>query len=59
MDEMPADPDLDQLPDEIADASGPLRIRGVDPETGEEYEQAITREQIAAAIAERRRLDER
>jgi hypothetical protein len=58
-DELPPDPDLDDLPDELARASGLLRIRGVDPDTGETLEQPITREELGAAFAERRRLDER
>jgi hypothetical protein len=55
--ELPPDPDLDHLPDELAAAEGPLLIRGVDPVTGEEYEQAISKEGLGAAFADRRRLD--
>jgi hypothetical protein len=57
-DELPPDPDLEDLPDELAAARGPLRIRGVDPQTGETHEQPITREELGATFAERRRLDE-
>lgn len=58
MTELPPDPDLDDLPDELAAAPGPLHVRAVDPETGQEYEQPITREELGAAFAERRRLEE-
>jgi hypothetical protein len=57
-DELPPDPDLADLPDELVLAPGPLRIRGVDPATGEEYEAPVTREHVAAAFADRRRADE-
>ena len=56
--ELPPDPDLDALPDELVAAEGPLHIRAVDPETGETFEQSITREELGAAFADRRRLDE-
>jgi hypothetical protein len=56
--ELPPDPELDDLPDELVLAEGPLRIRGVDPETGETYETLVSREHVAAALAEQRRLDE-
>lgn len=56
MSELPPDPDLDDLPDELAAADGPLLIRGVDPVTGQAYEQPISKEQLGAAFADRRRL---
>jgi hypothetical protein len=57
-DSLPCDPDLDDLPVELALATGPLRIGGVDRVTGEFFEAPITREQIASALAEKRRLAE-
>jgi hypothetical protein len=58
MSELPPDPDLDDLPAAIADADEPLRIRGVDPATGEQYEQAISKDELGAAFADARRLRE-
>ena len=40
--------------DEVANESGSMRVRAVDPDTGESVEQAITRDEIAAAFADRR-----
>jgi hypothetical protein len=51
--ELPPDPDLDDLPDEIEHARGPLKIVGED-EDGNVLEEPITREELAAAFAERR-----
>ena len=56
-DELPPDPDLDDLPDELANESGSMRIRAVDPDTGETVEQAITRDDVAAAFADRPRAE--
>jgi hypothetical protein len=58
-DELPPDPDLDDLPDEVANESGSMRVRAVDPDTGESVEQAITRDEIAAAFPARRLDDGR
>lgn len=54
-DDMPRDPDLDDLPEELVEQRGPLRISGVDPYSGQEYEAPVTREQIATGLADRRR----
>jgi hypothetical protein len=56
-DELPRDPDLDDLPEELVEQHGPLWVSGVDPDTGEEYEAPVTREQIATGLADRRRLE--
>jgi hypothetical protein len=37
-DDLPRDPDLDDLPAELAEHHGPLTIRARDPETGETFE---------------------
>ena len=55
MSELPPDPDLDDLPDELAGAEGPLRIRGVDTETGQTFEALVRCEHIAAGFADARR----
>jgi hypothetical protein len=52
--ELPPDPDLYDLPDELWRARGPLKIVGED-EDGNVWEAPITREELAAAFAERRR----
>ena len=52
--QLPPDPDLDDLPDEIDRAEGPLTIVGED-EDGKVWEAPITREELAAAFADRRR----
>jgi hypothetical protein len=57
-DELPRDPDLDDLPEELVEQHGPLWIAGVDTETGEEFEAPVKREQIATGLADRRRLEE-
>jgi hypothetical protein len=54
-DELPADPDLDDLPEEIFRHPGPFVIAGVDPDTGEHYAAWVSREHIAAGFADRRR----
>ncbi|HEX2461302.1 MAG TPA: hypothetical protein VHJ58_14250 [Vicinamibacterales bacterium] len=40
--ERPPDPDLDDLPRELAEREGPLVISGVDPEDGTHYAAYIT-----------------
>ena len=52
--ELPPDPDLDDLPDELWRARGRLKIVGED-EHGNVWEAPITREELAAAFADRRR----
>jgi hypothetical protein len=44
-DELPPDPDLDDLPEELRERND-LRIAGRDPETGEVYSQPISREEL-------------
>ena len=56
--ELPPDPDLDDLPDEIAEAEGPLTLTGWDRETGERYEGPVERIDLARGFADRRRVDE-
>jgi hypothetical protein len=56
-DELPPDPDLDDLPEELRERSD-LRIAGRDPETGEVYSQPISREELGAAFAHARRCRE-
>jgi hypothetical protein len=53
----PADSDLDDLPAEIAEHPGPFTISAVD-ENGVVWSATITREHIAAAFADRRRLED-
>lgn len=36
-DDLPRDPDMDGLPRELAERTGPLTIRARDPETGETF----------------------
>ncbi len=55
MSDLPRDPDLDELPVELAEHEGPLRIRARDPETSEIHEALVTREDVAAALADARR----
>jgi hypothetical protein len=54
--DLPPDPDLDDLPPELADHHGPLYIEAVFD--GERVRASITREQIAAVFADRRRREE-
>lgn len=61
--ELPADPDEDALPDDFLEYRGvwrdrPLRISGVDPETGQRYEGLVTVEDLARGFADARRLRE-
>ena len=55
--ELPVDPDLDDLPDEIAEAEGPLTLTGWDRETGERIEGPVERIDLARGFADRRRVD--
>lgn len=57
-DEMPADPDLDDLPSEVARHPGPLFLAWQDDD-GEVYlQRPITREEIGTAFADERRKRE-
>jgi hypothetical protein len=55
--ELPPDPDLDDLPDEIWRHSGPLVISGVD-EDGNVFSAPITKDELAAGFADARRASE-
>jgi hypothetical protein len=55
-DELPPDPDLDDLPDEIAEAEGPLTLTGIDRETGEQVEGPVERIDLARGFADARRV---
>ena len=54
--ELTADPDEDDLPDEIAEAEGPLTLTGVD-ERRERIEGPVERIDLARGFADRRRVD--
>jgi hypothetical protein len=54
-DDLPPDPDLDDLPRELAERAGPLTIRARHPETGEVFEAPTTREDVATGLADLRR----
>lgn len=54
-DELPPDPDLDDLPEEIAEHPGPFFIEGVD-EDGNVWSGPVSREDIARGFADRRRV---
>ena len=53
--ELPPDPDLDDLPDEIAEHSGPFLIEGVD-EDGNVWSGPVEKIEIARGFADRRRV---
>ena len=55
--ELPPDPDLDDLPRELAEREGPLVISGVD-EDGVHYAAFVSKEHVAAGFADARRLRE-
>jgi hypothetical protein len=57
-DDLPRDPDMDDLPRELAERTGPFTIRARDPETGETYEAQTTREDVATGLADLRRSRE-
>jgi hypothetical protein len=53
---MPVDPDLDDLPPELAEHPGPLYFGFIDPETGAVYPlRRVTREELATIMADQRR----
>lgn len=54
LDQLPPDPDLDDLPDELAQHPGPFVISGVD-EDGNTWSAPVEREHIAGAFADQRR----
>jgi hypothetical protein len=55
--DLPSDPDLDELPAELREHDRPLTITGTD-EDGNVWEGVVTREQVASALADARRLRE-
>jgi len=55
--ELPPDPDLDDLPVEIAEAEGPLTLSGFDADVNV-WEGTVTKDDLAAAFADRRRVVE-
>ena len=56
--DLPRDPDLDDLPPEMAQHDGPFTICARDPETGETFEAPTTREDVATGLADLRRSRE-
>jgi hypothetical protein len=54
-DELPLDPDLDDLPPELASAQGPLTLVGWD-KNGERIEGPIALIDLARGLADRRRV---
>jgi hypothetical protein len=58
LDDLPPDPDLDDLPDELRERPGPFRVSGVDRDTGETFSGEISRDELAAGFADARRYDE-
>jgi hypothetical protein len=56
--DLPPDPDLDDLPDELCEREGPFTVSGVDHETGERFDAQLTRDELASAFADARRYDE-
>jgi hypothetical protein len=57
-DELPRDPDIDDLPDELRLHPGPFFVEGTDPDTAELHRQQVTQEELGAAFADARRLRE-
>lgn len=55
--ELPPDPDLDDLPRELAERTDRLVISGVDAD-GVHYAAWITKDELAAGFADARRLRE-
>ena len=56
-DDLPPDPDLDDLPPELAEHPGPFQISGTD-EDGNVWEGPVSREHLAAGFADARRVPE-
>ena len=57
LEELPPDPDEDALPDEIAEAEGPLTLTGIDRETGEVVSGPVEKIDLARGFADARRID--
>jgi hypothetical protein len=55
--DLPVDPNLEELPAELREHEGPLTLTASD-EDGNVWEGSVTREQIASAQADARRLRE-
>jgi hypothetical protein len=55
--DLPPDPDLDDLPRELAEREGPLVISGVD-EDGTHYAAFVTKDDLARGSADARRVRE-
>jgi hypothetical protein len=57
--DLPPDPDLDDLPRELEEHPGPLYFGFIDPASGAVYPlRRMTREQIAGMLADERRRRE-
>jgi hypothetical protein len=58
-DELPPDSDLDDLPAELREHSGPLHYSWLDPESGEVHQhRRITKTEVGAMLADERRARE-
>jgi hypothetical protein len=57
-DELPPDPDLDDLPRARAEHDGMLSIRARDPDTGETFTAPTTHQDVARGLADLRRQRE-
>ena len=59
VEEMPRDPDLDDLPEELAEHPGWLYFGFIDPDTGAVFPlRRITREEVGTILADERRRRE-
>jgi hypothetical protein len=59
MDELPRDPDLDDLPQELAEHPGPLYYAVHDPDSGAVYPlRLMTKDEVAVLLADERRRRE-
>ena len=56
--ELPPDPDLDDLPEELIQRQGPFTVSARDPDTGEVFRADITKDDLAAAFADARRYED-
>ena len=56
--ELPRDPDLDDLPEELSERPGPYTLSGIDRETGEPFSGPVSKDDLARAFADARRLRE-
>jgi hypothetical protein len=58
-DDLPRDPDLDDLPEELAEHPGWMYFGFIDPDTGAVYPlRRITREEVGTILADERRRRE-